>query len=288
MIEHKLEFLSEGFVFPETPRWHRGSFYCCSIDEGLIYRIGADGSKELLVKIDDMVSGFCFLSRDSEEMVISSIREKKLLKWDGAQLSEFADVSSTGCNLINDMVRTENGDCYVGSLSFPEGAKDLFDQIPSPVIRVDAKGNVSVADDKVLFPNGFVVTPDGATLIVASTGWSNLLAYDLASDGVLSNRRVFATIPDSAPDGICLDAEGGVWVTTHEHVYRVVEGGEITDHVDMGSYKASACMLGGDDLRTLLITAPVSHDRTIIGGKQSGRLYTIRVDVPGAGLPSLY
>ncbi len=288
MNEHKLEFLSEGFVFPETPRWHRGSFYCCSIDEGLIYRIGADGSKELLVKIDDMVSGFCFLSRDSEEMVISSIRQKKLLKWDGTQLSEFADVSSTGCNLINDMIRTENGDCYVGSLSFPEGAKNLFDQVPSPIVRVDAEGRVSVADDKVLFPNGFVVTPDGATLIVASTGWSNLLAYDLASDGTLSNRRVFATIPDSAPDGICLDAEGAVWVTTHEHVYRVVEGGEITDHVDMGSYKASACMLGGENLRTLLITAPVSHDRTVIDGKQSGRLYTIRVDVPGAGLPSLY
>ena len=190
--------------------------------------------------------------------------------------------------MINDMIRAESGDCYVGSLSFPEGAKGLFDQVPSPIIRVDASGKVSIADQEVLFPNGFVVTPDGRTLIVASTGWSNLLAYDLNGDGALSNRRVFATIPGSAPDGICLDAQGAVWVTTHEHVSRVLEGGEITDHVDMGSYKASACMLGGEDRRTLLITAPLSHDRTVIGGKPSGRLYTLRVEVPGAGLPSLY
>ena len=287
-MERTPELLCEGFVFPETPRWHRGSFYCCSIDEGLIYRIDPDGSPTLLVDIGDLVSGFCFLGRDSEAMVISSITRKKLLRWDGTRLSEFADVAPTGCNMINDMIRTERGDCYVGSLSFPEGATGLFDQIPSPIIRVDAGGKVSIADPEVLFPNGFVVTPDGRTLIVASTGWSNLLAYDLAPDGTLSNRRVFATIPGSAPDGICLDADGAVWVTTHEHVYRVLEGGQITDHVDMGSYKASACMLGGEDLRTLLITAPISHDRKVIGGKRSGRLYTLRVDVPGAGLPSLY
>lgn len=287
-MEHTPELLCEGFVFPETPRWHRGSFYCCSIDEGLIYRVAPDGSRTLLVELDDLVSGFCFLDRNSEAMVVSSITRKKLLLWDGERLRELADLASTGCSAINDMVRTERGDCYVGSLRFPEGAKGLFDQIPSPIIRVDSRGNVSIADEKVLFPNGFVVTPDGGTLIVASTGWSNLLAYDLNPDGTLSNRRVFATIPGSAPDGICLDAESGVWVTTHEHVYRVLEGGEITDHVSMGSYKASACMLGGEDLRTLLITAPESHDRTVIGGKPSGRLYTLRVDVPGAGLPSLY
>lgn len=287
-MERTPELLCEGFVFPETPRWHRGSFYCCSIDEGLIFRIGPDGTRTVLVEVDGPVSGFCFLDRDGEAMVLSAIAQKKLLHWDGERLREFADLASTGCNAINDMVRTESGDCYVGSLSFPEGAQGLFDQVPSPIVRVDPTGKVSIADPEVLFPNGFVVTPDGGTLIVASTGWSNLLAYDRKPDGTLANRRVFATIPGSAPDGICLDAEGAVWVTTHEHVYRVLEGGEITDHVDMGSYKASACMLGGEDLRTLLITAPRSHDRTVIAGKPSGRLYTVRVDVPGAGLPSLY
>ena len=76
-MEHIPELLCEGFVFPETPRWHRGSFYCCSIDEGLIYRIAPDGSRTLLVQIDDLVSGFCFLDRDSEAMVISSITRKR-------------------------------------------------------------------------------------------------------------------------------------------------------------------------------------------------------------------
>jgi len=291
-MERAPELLCEGFVFPETPRWHRGSFYCCSIDEGLIYRIDSDGSRTLLVGIDDLVSGFCFVSRDSEEMVISSITRKKLLRWDGRSLDELADVASTGCNMINDMVRTERGDCYVGSLSFPEGVQPrLTVQVQEDLLEELSRRHGVSRETlgklcEVLYE--VVVTPDGRTLIVASTGWSNLLAYDLRADGTLSNRRVFATIPGSAPDGICLDAEGGVWVTTHEHVYRVLEGGEITDHVDMGAYKASACMLGGDDLRTLLITAPLSHDRAVIAGKPSGRLYTLRVDVPGAGLPSLY
>lgn len=175
-----------------------------SEDETVLRRIpqGIDGSRTLLVEIDDMISGFCFLDRDSEAMVISSVTRKKLLLWDGDRLSELADLASTGCNLVNDMIRTEGGDCFVGSLCFPEGAKGLFDQVPGPIIRVDPGGNVSIGDDEVLFPNGFVITPDGGTLVVASTGWSNLLAYDLGRDGTLSNRRVFATIPGSAPDGI--------------------------------------------------------------------------------------
>jgi len=283
-----LNLYCEGFVFPETPRWHMGSFYCCSIDEGLIYKIGSDGSKILIVKAEGMVSGYSFISRDSEDMLISSIMDSKLLKWDGKELTEFADMSSSGCSATNDMVRSEQGDCYVGGIRFPEGATGLFDQIPGPIIRVDVEGNVSVVDNDVQFPNGFVITSDGKTLMVASTAWSCVFAYDLCSDGTLANRRTFATIPESAPDGICLDAEGGVWVTSHEHVYRVVEGGEITDHIDMGSYKATACMLGGDDLKTLLITAAASHDREVIAGKQSGRLYTLSVAVPGAGRPSIY
>lgn len=186
------------------------------------------------------------------------------------------------------MIRSHRGDCYVGSLCFAPGEIDLSKPLPGHIIRVDPQGRVTVVDDDVLFTNGFVITPDNRTLIVAATGSQCLYAYDLAADGALSNRRIFATIADSAPDGICLDADGGVWVTSHEHVYRVVEGGQITDHIDMGAYKATACMLGGDDLKTLLITAAESHERSVINGKLSGRLYTVRVDVPGAGLPSIY
>jgi sugar lactone lactonase YvrE len=90
-------------------------------------------------------------------------------------------------------------------------------------------------------------------------------------------------------DGISLDADDGVWVTAgHRGVFRILEGGEITDHVDMGTTGATACMLGGADGRTLLITASDSHDRDVISKNPSGRLFTVRVEVPGAGLPSHY
>jgi sugar lactone lactonase YvrE len=91
------------------------------------------------------------------------------------------------------------------------------------------------------------------------------------------------------PDGISLDAEGAVWIASHHRVLRVREGGEISDVVDMGSTRATACMLGGDDGRTLLITASDTHDRAEIRAKgPSGALFTVHVSVAGAGLPSVY
>ena len=284
------EFLCDGFIFPETPRWHRGAFYCCSIDEGSIFRIQADGSKERVLKIDDWLSGWVFAGPDTDDIILTSGKQKKLLQWNGSDLNEIADMSGIATFAVNDMIRTESGVSFVASVNFNFGEIDLEDAPKSPLIRVDSQGNVSVASDETVFPNGMVIPPDGKRLIVADSLSSQLRQWDLAEDGALSNHRIFATIPGSVPDGISLDAAGGVWVASDKthRVYRVLEGGEITDEVDMGSTQATACMLGGEDGRTLLITASDSHDRRIIYDNPTGRLFTVRVDVPGAGLPSWY
>jgi sugar lactone lactonase YvrE len=288
MKNHQPQLLCEGFIFPEAPRWHRGSFYCCSIDEGSIFRLGEDGTKELVLKIDDWLSGWVFIDKDSDEMLVTSAKARKLLKWDGKTLEEFSDLSAIASHGINDMIRTESGVCFVDSVNFEFGAVPLTEAPKSPLIRVDCEGKVSVAADNVTFANGMVIAPNGKTLIVADSLQSCLHQYNLGADGTLSNHRIFASIPGSIPDGISLDAEGGVWVTTKNRVYRVVEGGEITDEVDMGTTEATACMLGGEDGCTLLITASDSHDRNVIYDNPTGRTFTVRVDVPGAGLPSWY
>ena len=199
-------------------------------------------------------------------------------------------MSAVASFALNDMIRSRAGVSFVGSVDFDFGNIDPSEAPNSPLLRLDAQGKVSIASDETGFPNGMAITPDGKRLIVADSLTSQLRQWDLAETGDLGNHRIFATIPGSVPDGISLDAEGGVWVASDKthRVYRVVEGGEITDEIDMGTTQATACMLGGADGRTLLITASESHDRNVIYDNPTGQLFTVRVEVPGAGLPSWY
>jgi len=289
-MQNEPKLLCDGFIFPETPRWHCGSFYCCSIDEGSIFRIGEDGTKERILKIDDWLSGWAFESAEADaSIILTSGKERKLLRWNGAELTTVADLSGLVSYALNDLVRTRNGHVFVGSVDFVFGDVGPADAPNSPLLQATPDGNVSVASSVTGFANGMAITPDGKKLIVADSLQANLHQWELSDDGALSNHGVYATIPGSVPDGISLDEEGGVWVAcAHRGVVRVLEGGEITHEVKVGSTGATACMLGGEDGRTLLITASDSHDRRIIHDNPSGRLFTMQVEVPGAGLPSWY
>ena len=289
--QHRPEFLSDGFIFPESPRWHRGSFYCTSIDEGTLFKIHQDGSKEVFLKIDDWLSGWAFTAPDSDEIVVTSVFKRKLLrrKDNGAAVEEIADLTGIATYGLNDLIRAENGIMFVDSVNFELGKVEL-DKVPdSPLIRVDTEGNASVASDETKFANGMVITPDGRRLIAADSLLFLVHQWDLAQDGTLSNRATFASTPGSMPDGICMDAERGVWIAAaYGGVFRVLEGGKVTDKVNMISTGATACMLGGEDGRTLLITASDSCDREVIHKNPTGRLFTVRVDIAGTGMPSWY
>lgn len=153
---------------------------------------------------------------------------------------------------------------------------------------VDAEGRASVVADKLFFPNGMVITPDGQTLIVGETLGHRLTAFDVHDDGSLVNRRVWAQLPSSvSPDGICLDAQGGVWCANPEgadSVLRVREGGDITDRIKLAT-NAYAVMLGGPERRHLFISASASHDPAEIKRNPSASIQIVEVDVPGAGIP---
>jgi hypothetical protein len=176
------------------------------------------------------------------------------------------------------------GRAYVGNFgfAFPGG-----EPTPARLAKVDPDGAVHEAAADLMFPNGCVITPDGATLVVAESFAARLTAFDVAPDGTLSNRRLWAQLEGGAvPDGICLDAEGAIWVaspSTHEAL-RISEGGQVLDRVsaDQGVF---ACMLGGNDRRTLFLATAADSDPAACRAARTGRIEAIEVDIPGAGLP---
>ena len=143
-----------------------------------------------------------------------------------------------------------------------------------------------MADD-LGFPNGTVVTPDGRTLIVGETFARRLTAFDIQDDGSLSNRRVWAQLDEGAPDGICLDAEGCIWIASPREpagYLRIAEGGEVKERIELSDVSAYACMLGGPEGRTLFLCEAVSGRPADIQ-RGNGRIRSVDVDVPRAGLP---
>ena len=172
-----------------------------------------------------------------------------------------------------------NGSAYVGSQAREGGV----------IVRIDPDDSVTLVAGDLDFPNGMVITPDGGTLIVAESTARRLTAYDIGADGGLSGRRLFAGGLDGPPDGIALDAEGAVWtsMTLAHQFQRVRAGGAVTDRIDIGERAAIACMLGGPDRRTLfLVSSSDAYPAKLVGTRLS-RVETVRVDVPGAGFPSV-
>jgi sugar lactone lactonase YvrE len=143
-----------------------------------------------------------------------------------------------------------------------------------------------VAAEGLAFPNGMVITPDGRTLIVGESSAARLTAFERAPDGTLGGRRVFAKLEGAVPDGICLDAEGCVWLASpgSRECLRVRDGGEVVERVRTETM-AIACMLGGEDRRTLYVLTAEAILPAECERRRSARVETARVDVPGAGWP---
>lgn len=205
-----------------------------------------------------------------------------------ARTTDLADISGLATYGINDLLLAPNGITYLDTLCYNFLAGESATPSPSPIVAVMSDGTFKEATQVTAFPNGMALAPNSSTLLVADSLAQCIYAFEMEDDGTLSNERVWAAMPGEMPDGVSLDADGGLWVATHNRVVRVIEGGDITDEVDMGSTRATACMLGGDDGKTLLITASDSHDRSVITDNPSGRIFSVKVAVPGNSLPSVY
>lgn len=280
------EVVVEGLAFGEGPRWRAGRLWFSDMHGHAVKTYTpSTGAVTDVVQVPGAPSGLGW-DRDGRLLVVS-MDDRRLLRVDGGALSEVADLSGYTAHPINDMVVSDRGVAYIGSFGF-----DLHHgEAPrtTVLLAVDVEsGAHHVACDEMRFPNGMVITPDGSTLIVGETFASCLTAFTIGTDGSLSGRREWATLDGGAmADGICLDAEGCVWVSspvTREFV-RVREGGEVTDRISSGDVMAIACMLGDDDRRTLYLLTSKGLDPAKAAALRTGRIARVRVDVPGAGLP---
>ena len=293
-MKYTPELVQEGFLFPETPRWHApsASFYFSDIDRGQIHKWTPGSSAQVFFQHSDWISGYAFGPGD--EWTVTSARRRVLMRVkpgstpDSAVTRDICDLSSHSPYGINDMLVTPSGVAYVDTLHYNFLAGEGAEMNPSPIMAVMPDGSCKEATRKTAFPNGMALAPGSSTLLVADSLAQCIYAFSIESDGLLSNERVWAAMPGEMPDGISLDADGGLWVATHNRVVRIVEGGDITDEVDMGTTRATACMLGGADGKTLLITASDSHDRSVITDNPSGRIFSVTVDRAGNSLPSVY
>ena len=284
--------LAGGLYFGEGPRWRGGRLWFSDFFDHAVKSMDASGAVRTELVIDDQPSGLGWLP--DGRMLVVSMHRRQVLRVDPDGVKVHADLASLATFHTNDMAVDGQGRAYVGNFGFDldaalhtRGVEGVLADHPTAVLaRVDPDGSVHAAAAGMHFPNGCVITPDGKTLIVAETLAMQLTAFDIAADGSLSNRRVWAKLGMRAPDGICLDASGHVWIANAiaPECVLFAPGGEVVATVatDQPCY---ACMLGGADRRTLyMLTAPSSVSAVASAARQ-GRILGAQVETPGAGLP---
>lgn len=281
--------LLEGLGMAESPRWRDGRLWFSNWGTDQIVALDHDGNTEVMGP-GGGGSGWATNWLPDGRMLITGVQLLRV-EADGSRV-QHADLSHISPYGWSEMTVDGRGNIYVGSINFDwADFNDLLASggAPGKIALVTPDGEAREVADDLAFPNGMVVTPDDATLIVAESFARRLTAFDVAADGSLSNRRLWA---DVTGDGICIDAEGAVWcsdVGPDERgvCLRVREGGEVLDRIELDR-PCYACMLGGDDGKTLFMVAakwfgPDRIDELLRA--KTGQILTARVDVPHAGWP---
>jgi sugar lactone lactonase YvrE len=299
-MSHALTTLATGGAYFEAPRWHDGRWWTSDLYRRGIFTYTPEGIGEQILSLEDQPSGLGFLPDGSLIFVSQEKRTVFRRALDGT-VSVHADLNSDTDTDLNDMVVDDNGRAYVGTYGF-DPFDDSIPPAPGVVIRINPDGSHAVAAKDLVFPNGMVIAPDGR--LVVGEGLAGIYtSFAIGPDGELSDRRAFATMSkpvsmtsmvdlmttaDTIFDGCTVDAEGAIWAADVKgaRCIRILDGGEVTDEIPAPEgQNIFACMLGGEDGRTLLLcVAPGLRDNDRLGNL-AATLQTTRVDVPHGGRP---
>jgi sugar lactone lactonase YvrE len=278
------EVLLSGLGIPESPRWHEGRLWFCNWIERQVVAVGMDGAAEVMAtrEPDSYPMGYSIDWLADGRLLVTG--DKLCRQEPDGSLVTHAEQGG------NEIVVDGRGNIYLNGadFNFPAGEEPK----PGYIKLLTPDGRLRQVAGDIQFPNGMVITPDNRTLIISESFAGRLTAFDIDPDGGLSGRRAFAD--GLGPDGICVDAEGAVWVGTADYsVVRVAEGGEVLQRVELAQNRASfALMLGGPDRRTLFIMTVewrpadgLANLARLADGPRTGEILTLPVSVPGAGRP---
>lgn len=288
--------LAEGVYFGEGPRWHDGRLWYSDFYAHRVCSVSLEGDVRSELKLEGRPSGLGWMP-DGSLLVVRMELRQVWRRWPDGRFQLHADLANHSVFLCNDMVVDAQGRAYVGNFGFDldaemhaRGPESVLAEHPQTCLAlVQPDGTVSDAAPGEIFsfPNGMVITPDGKTLIVAETLGGRLTALDIGPDGALSNRREWAPTAPRVPDGICLDAEGAVWISNPlgPECVRIGEGGQVLEVVETGDLPSYACMLGGPQGRHLFILVAPTSDAETAAREPLGKILVTEVDTSRAGLP---
>jgi sugar lactone lactonase YvrE len=239
--------VADGLGFPESTRWHGGRAWLCNWGTGEVLAVSSDGEREVMARLAPRAIPLSIDWLPDGRMLIVDGPQGRLLRQEpDGTLAIMADLTALGRPPFNELVVDATGNAYVNGG-------------PDRVVCVRPDGSMREVAGGLQWPNGMALVDDDRTLVVADSGTAQLVAFAAADDGTLAGRRVWADL-EHAPDGICADADGAVWVASvpGQRCVRVREGGEVLDTVAVDR-ACFACMLGGQDGRTLFIAAAQWH-----------------------------
>lgn len=290
MTQHNpsIDIVADGLHMPECPRWHDERVWFSDIRGDTVYRIDDGGHVSPVHRFPDgeEPAGLGWLPNG--DLLVAGMANRVIYRVSNGRATVHADVKPLAPHQINDMIVTSAGTAFVTQLGFDLDAPQPNPQ-PTVVIRVHPDGTIGTAADDLMVPNGIAVNDSETTLVIAESGAARLSRFALR-DGVLSDRRyeplpATTAVPFCAPDGICLDEQGGRWVadSINRRVFRVQDG-VITDEHLFDQY-VLACVLGGHDRRSLYVCVTDAWHKSDAREQPTGRILRIAVDVPGAGRP---
>jgi len=294
----ELQILMTGLAFPESPRWHDDRLWFSDWGTQEVVAVDLDGKSEAIVRVPtarpetrlNLGGGgqgpFSIDWLPDGRLLIVSGRDRLLLRreLDGS-LATHADLTRLSDHPWNEITMDGRGNAYINGSGFDFVAGEKF--APGVVALVTSDGSARQVADGIAFPNGMAVTPDNSTLIVAESYGKRLTAFDIAADGSVSNRRVWADLDGGVPDGICIDADNAVWYgdVPNKRCVRVREGGELlqTINLDRGCF---ACTLGGADGRKLFLLATEwRRPAKTADPAGTGQVLMVEAPAPAVGWP---
>lgn len=277
------DLITDGIAFPESPRWRDGLLWFSDVHN---YRLRAcDGTGRLVrdIAVPGRPAGLGFLP--DGDLLMATGQGKRLYRispCNGNCAPDLVcDLSLSCSGLLNDMVVDAKGCAYVGDTGFNPATGE--DYRTGQILLVRPGHDARAVAQDIHFPNGMVITPDGATLIVAESGARRISAFTIRADGSLEDYRTLCKV-DAIPDGIALDTDGSLWIGDYAggRFIRVGKGGQLQIEITAEATHAIACGWGGEDRSTLYLCAATRQ----ASGDYAGTIRTMKAPRPGAGWPA--